>query len=847
MKITHCCVNHLLDPLGYSFGAPTFTWQVEEATGKQQAAARLIVARGRDLKDILLDTGFAALDSLGTVPQLTLAPRTRYYWAVTVRTDADKEATSPVQWFETAKMDEPWQAQWITCDEAEPRFPVFRRALPLQKAVQSARLYICGLGLYEAYLNGERIGDEYLTPYCNDYREWIQYQTYDVTAALQKGGDFRVLVGSGWYGSRFGLGQDSKFPAWISSRRQLLAEFHVTYMDGTTDVFGTEPGWTVTRSAITGGSIYDGEYADATLPGLPAEQAVACEAPAAPLQARLSPPVRIQETLTVKELLHTPAGETVLDLGQNHAGIFRLRVALPRGTVVHLQFGELLQDGNFYRGNLRSALQEYRWVSDGQPTVLQPHFTFYGYRFVKVEGIPNLKAEDYTGLVLYSDIPPIGHVQTGNVLVNRLILNAMWGQKSNFIDVPTDCPQRDERLGWTADAQVFCGTASYLTETYPFYRKYLHDMALEQATRNGKVPDVVPAVNWDDSCSVWGDATCIIPWVLYVQSGDASILAEHYESMKSWLGYIATVDGNDCGWRKIFHFGDWLALDGHPEGKTGVEANKGGTDDGFIADVYYRNSVILTAKAACVLGHTADAEALTAQADALLARIRRDYYAADGHCRIRTQTAQVLTIFYALTDDVSIAAADLAAMLAENGGKLTTGFVGAPLLCRVLSAQGKDKTAYDLLLNEEYPGWLYAVKLGATTIWERWNSVMPDGHVSSTGMNSMNHYSYGSIVEWLWRWAAGLQPVEVAPGFRKAVLTPRTDKRLGHLDAVCRTAAGTYESHWHYDADGSLHFAFTVPFGCEAALKLPNVPNDQHFPETLTAGHYEFAYTPAEQ
>lgn len=846
MKITHCCVNHLQNPLGYYFAQPTFTWQVEEATGKQQLDARLVVAQDSGLTAVVLDTGFAALNSLGVTPKFPLAPRTRYYWVVTVRTDAGEEATSPVQWFETAKMDEPWQAQWITCDEDEPRCPVFRHTLPLQKPVQDARLYICGLGLYEAYLNGERVGDEHLTPYCNDYYLWLQYQTYDVTAALQKGGDFRVMLGGGWYGSRFGLGLKPDSPAWISKKRQLIAEFRVTYTDGSTEVFGTEPGWAVTRSTITGGSIYDGEYADATLPELPAERAEACEAPAAHLMERLSPPVRIQETLPVKELLHTPAGETVLDLGQNNAGIFLLRVDLPRGAVVHLQFGELLQDGSFYRGNLRSALQEYRWVSDGKPTVLQPHFTYYGYRFVKVEGVPNLKAEDYTALVLYSDISAIGSIVTGNALVNRLIQNAMWGQKSNFVDVPTDCPQRDERMGWTADAQVFCGTATYLTETYPFYRKYLYDMALEQAVRGGKAPEVVPAVNRESTCSVWGDATCIMPWVLYLQTGDASILAEHYEAMRSWIGYIASVDGDDCGWRKIFHFGDWLALDGHPEGQTGVEANKGGTDDGFIADVYYRNSVMLTAKSARVLGHDADAEALNAQADTLLARIRRDYYTADGHCRIRTQTAQVLTIFYALTDDPAIAAKDLAALLEENGGKLTTGFVGAPLLCRVLSAQGMDKTAYDLLLNEEYPGWLYAVKLGATTIWERWNSVMPDGHVSSTGMNSMNHYSYGSIVEWLWRWAAGLQPVETAPGFHKVVLTPRTDPRLGHLDAVCRTAAGTYAVHWRYQQDGALHFVFTVPFGCEAELSLPNVPQGQQFPKTLTAGSYEFSYTPAE-
>ena len=287
------------------------------------------------------------------------------------------------------------------------------------------------------------------------------------------------------------------------------------------------------------------------------------------------------------ELIHTPAGELVLDLGQEFSGIFRLRVHVPTGQVVHIQTGEILQQGNFYNANLRTAKSEYFYTSDGSETVLEPKFTYFGYRYVKVEGVPDLKCEDFTGLALYSAVEQKGTIRTGHDLVNKFLSNVYWGLKGNFIDVPTDCPQRDERMGWTADTQVFVPTASYLTDSYAFYAKYLYDLKKDQMSLGGKVPDVVPDFGVQTTSSVWGDAACIIPWTLYTFYGDVSILRDQYDSMKAWVNYIRRVDGNDHGWRYVFHYGDWLALD-NPAG--GAEQVMGGTDEEFIANVYYAAS-----------------------------------------------------------------------------------------------------------------------------------------------------------------------------------------------------------------------------------------------------------------
>ncbi len=535
----------------------------------------------------------------------------------------------------------------------------------------------------------------------------------------------------------------------------------------------------------------------------------------------------------------------MLDTGQNIAGLFSFHVCLPAGQKLHLKFGEELQDGNFYRDNLRTALAEYTFLSDGKEHTLIPRFTFYGYRYVLVEGCGEADPEDFKALPLTSDCEEILEIATGHAGVNRLLSNISWGRRDNFIDVPTDCPQRDERMGWTGDTQVFASTALFQTDAFAFYRKFLHDCATEQEDANGMVPNVVPSFDVDGCSSVWGDATTILPMEIWRATGDRTILEEHYPCMLSWVDYITCLDGEDKAWRRSFHFGDWLALD-----RPGAaDATRGATDEGFIADVYYMNSALLASEAADLLGRTADRDRYLSLADRLKSRILEDFYGEDGLCRIRTQTAMVLSLRYQLGDEERCAGA-LRSLLEENGGHLNTGFVGTPLLCDVLSDHGMGDLAVRLLLNEDFPGWLHEVNLGATTVWERWNSLDKDGHFSSTGMNSLNHYAYGSVEGWICRHLAGLQAI--TPGYKKALICPAPARALRSLDFSCRTAAGTYRISWAYPDEEHLTFRITVPFDAAAVILFPegfqpvhaagdpNMPGDIINGSELSAGTYTF-------
>lgn len=845
MKIYDMQVNHLNNPLGFYMKRTVFGWKVEDAEGKRQRAARIVVAEDEAMTRILADTGYdSKADSLGTEVSLQLKPRTRYYWRVAVQTEAlleegsYEEAVSETAWFETAKREEAWNAEWIGCDSREKRHPFFEKRIQPAGKVAKARLYLCGLGLYEAYFQADgaaeeqtcvsgldsgmvRLGEEYLTPYCSDYNRWVQYQTLDVTGIVNRAGTLSVLLGNGWYKGRFGF-QARGDVGFYGDSWKLLAELRLTYEDGSEEVIGTDESWSVRRSKILFSNLYDGEHVDELLPELPLERAVCCQPPKGRLMERMNTPVTVHETFAPVSLLTTPAGEQVFDMGQEFTGLFRLRVKEPAGTLIRIQTGEMLQQGNFYNDNLRSAKSEYLYTCDGRETVILPHFTFYGYRYVKVTGVADLKQEDFTGLAFYSDVRDRGWLHTGHELVNKLLSNIRWGLKDNFVDVPTDCPQRDERMGWTGDAQVFSPTATYLTDTYAFYAKYLQDMWEEQQDAEGKVPDVVPSFGVDSCACVWGDAACIIPWNLYLFYGDAHILEDQYPSMKAWVDYVRREDGDNHGWRYRFHYGDWLALD-NPAG--GVDQVMGGTDEEFIANVYYAAMAGLVSKAAAVLGKTEDAAEYERLSKEQFALVKKEYYSATGRCCIKTQTALLLTLKYQLSHNEELTRRQLRRLFEISGDKLKTGFVGTPLLCDVLTENGFGDLAFTLLLNEEYPGWLREVKLGATTVWERWNSLDEEGNFSSTGMNSLNHYAYGSIAEWMFRHVAGIGQAEGDTGFRRAVIKPLLNWQLREMSGAYDSPAGRYESEWKLTDPSHVTLRVRVPFGCEAKLFLPLAPD----------------------
>lgn len=829
MKISNMQCNRITNPLGFFLGKPRLSWIIETQKAKKQLACIVQVALDEQMQNIVYDSGKRTdISSIGYTLDLELVPYTRYYWQVQVATDAG-DVTSQIAWFETAKMDQPWQAQWITPEWDENTIqPLLRKQFSLSKEVTSARLYISGLGLYEAEINGERVGDEYFTPYCNSYDNWIQYQTFDVTNQLYQGANaIGVMLADGWYKGRFGwIKKDGEI---YGDRLALICELAVTYRDGSKEVICSDDTWQAHPSYIISSSIYDGEVLDANKLTAGWSEAKLSEVgwsgvrytdiDKSLLEDRRSIPVKIMEEIRPLEIITTPNGETVLDMGQNMVGWLQFKVDAPQGHEIYLQYGEELQDGIFSQENLRSAKAEFTYISDGKPATVIPHFTFYGFRYVKITGWPGeLNLADFTGHVVYSDLQRMGTLETSDPKINRLYLNALWGQKGNFLDVPTDCPQRDERMGWTGDAQMFSGTACFNMDCGAFFSKYLYDLAFEQKQLGGMVPDMVPGFKMKQNGSAaWSEAATVIPWNLYLHYGDKKILEQQLDSMIAYIDFIKRQDDGDRLWNSGFHYGDWLALDGKSE-----YDRFGGTPTDLIATAYYAYSSGIVAKTARVL----EKNDLAAEYEQLAAAVKQafcdEFVTPNGRLAVDTQTAYVVALYMDLVPDnlrprlIEL----LAKKLADNNNYLTTGFVGTSYLCRVLSDNGLNDIAYTLLLNEESPSWLYAVNLGATTIWERWNSLTPEGKFGELGMNSLNHYTYGSVVEWMYRNMCGINPLEEYPGFSRIRIAPQPDRRLDYARARVNTAVGEYVSGWEYTTTG-LQFEFTIPFNVVAEITLP--------------------------
>jgi len=825
MKVSNLKINHLVNPLGFDLGKPRFSFITSETSGKSQKAAQIRVALDDKMQSIIFDSGERDdIDSLAYKLPIKLDATTRYYWNVTVWADNGDTGTSETSWFETGKLKESWRGKWIKADLDDKIHPVLSKEFSISKDIISARAYVCGLGLYEMNINKEKVGEEYFTPNYNAYNKWLQYQSYDITDSLKPGDNIvEVSLGNGWYKGRFGF--EGLTEGIYGDKFALLFEMVIKYSDGSNTIISSDDTWKARKSNIIDSSIYDGEIYDATLEEENIYKTVNIDLDYNKLKARLSLPVIIKERLKPIELIITPLGETVLDMGQNMVGWLQFRTNAPLGREIKLQYGEVLQEGNFYRDNLRSAKAEFTYKADGKETLVRPHFTFYGFRYVKVvgwEGEFNL--EDFTGCVIYSDMEQTGSIETSDPLINKLILNALWGQKGNFLDTPTDCPQRDERMGWTGDAQVFSGTASFNMDTYAFFNKYLFDLGKEQETRGGMVPYVVPAVNLSGGgSSAWGDAATIIPWNVYLHFGDKAILEQQFDSMRGWVDYIKRVDDASGGarlWTVGFHYGDWLALDGNDPNSP-----FGGTETSFISSAYYAYSAGLVAKAAKVLGKKELAKDYRKLSKEIKNAMTEEYFTEKGRLAINTQTAYIISLFMNLVPKKyrERTIRDLESKLNSDNNYLKTGFVGTTYACRTLSENGENELAYTLLLNKDYPSWLYPVTMGATTIWERWNSILPDGKISGTGMNSLNHYAYGSIVEWMYRNMAGINPTEEKPGFRKAKLAPMPDPRFKYVKAKLASAAGLYESEWSIDENKLLTFKFVIPFNATATVILPKV------------------------
>lgn len=854
MKITNARINGIENPIGFSYDYLLCSWNVEEAQGKKQKNVLIEVSESKDFEEILYKKEAADLKQNGEKLDVGLKPRTTYYYRVTVTTDAGECVTSDIATFETGKMDEVWTGKWIGPAKEDTFHPVLEKTFAVEKEVKRARLYMTGVGMFEAYLDGEKVGEEYLTPYINDYESGIQVLTFPMEESLKEEKEYTlsVLLGKGWYMSQFGL--DLKENNY-GSRMAAIGELHLEYEDGTEELIATDESWNYYGSDIEDSGIYFGEILNRQLwDGKenekkpvevlehPEEQTETRNLSTEHLLDRLSIPVVEKETIAVQDIIYTPAEEIVLDMGQNFAGFVEFKANFPKGTKVVLDFGEILQQGNFYNKNYRDAKSQFVYISDGREEVVRPHFTFFGFRYVRVTGWPGeLDKEDFVGKVIYSDLRRTGSLETSDAKINRLYQNTVWGQKSNFIDMPTDCPQRSERLGWTGDAQVFAPTASYHMDTRAFFHKFIKDLRDEQKELDGGMPNFLPNIGHKEKAgSVWGDIATFLPNTLYTYFGNEEEMEYCYPLMKDWVDFIDRGDAARGERKYLFDFmdtfGDWLALDGPTP-----TSFKGSTNDTFISSVYYYRSVQIVRQMAEVLNKAEDTVHYSELEEKIKKAVLDEFFTPTGRLAIDTQAAYVIALKFKIYLDRERIVEQFKARLKQDMYQIKCGFVGAPLLCTVLAEAGEYELAYDFLLKEGFPSWLYSVNLGATTIWERWNSVMPDGTISDTGMNSLNHYAYGSVMEFVYAYAAGIRPLEA--GFGKVAIAPHPDVRIPEIACSYDSVSGRYVCNWKIEKDGTFTVYVEVPFNCEAVVELPGYEKEQM---TLSAGSYDFSYEPKE-
>ncbi|WP_372637231.1 family 78 glycoside hydrolase catalytic domain [Cohnella sp.] len=838
--------------LGTAVRVPRLGWKLEsDRRGTVQTAFRIQTAESEDGFDApLWDSGRVEGDRSVLVEYggPAVRSRTRYYYRVKAWDNYGRETGwSRTGWWETGLLSpEEWKAEWVTPDpeaidpHAKEAY-LLRKGFSVKKGIRSARIYATAAGVYELYANGSRVGEDVLAPGWTSYRERHQYQTYDVTGLL-RGGDnvIGIALGDGWYKGEL---------TWLSKRniygdrRAALLQLYIGYEDGSEEWVVTNRTWEAATGAIRMSELYAGELYDARMAregwseagGTDGDWHGTVEVPLGygQLVAQENDPTRVTETLSPQAVLRTPQGNRVLDMGQNLVGRMRFSLDLPAGARVLLRHAEVLdKDGNFYTGNLRKAKQTVEYIAGEAGRVsYAPHFTFQGFRYVLVEGLEQLSDESlkngFVAEVLHTDMEPTGRFECSNSMVNRLQQNIVWGQRGNFLDVPTDCPQRDERLGWTGDAQVFIRTAAFNYHVGPFFTKWLRDLKADQRD-TGSVPYVVPnaledytSTMWGDetyTSSAWGDAATVCPWTVYLVYGDRRLLEEQYGSMKAWVEFIRAQGDDEVLWNTGFHFGDWLALDAHEGsyfGATPVE---------LVATAYYALSTRILRDAAAVLGKDEEAGEYGRLLEGIIAKFRETFLTSEGRMAASTQTANILPLVFGLADgeDRKRIAADLNELVVRNGHHLDTGFVGTPYLCIALSENGYHETALKLLLQDTYPSWLYSITKGATTIWEHWDGIKPDGSFWSDDMNSYNHYAYGAIGDWMYRYVAGLDMDESEPAYKRAKIRPGcANGELTFARASFESAYGRIASGWRAEG-GDIFVDVDVPGNAGADILLPS-------------------------
>ena len=763
---------------------------------------------------------------------------TAYSWSVKVWDNHGEVSKPATASFSTGLAPDEWKASWIGIDTGDksicPSPVYFRKRVRAGGGVKRAVAYVTSHGIYELRINGAKVGEDYLTPGWTSYQKTLQYQAYDVTEAIKKGpAEITALVCPGWYASGMGWGEP-KSRLRYGSDLGLLLQLEIEYSGGRRQTIVSGPDWEMSRKGpVKDATYYDGETIDLTAT-YAWESANVLPSPSSELVACISEPVRVREVRSGARYLVTPKGEKVIDFGQNLVGWERIRIKGRKGQVVKISHAEVLdKEGNFYTANMRAAKVLSTFVLSGGVDVLEPCHTFYGFRYIRVEGVEGeLDPADYCAVVADSGFDTVGGFSSSNPLVNQLQSNIYWGFKGNFVDIPTDCPQRDERLGWTGDAEFFFRTATFNGKVDNFFRKWLRSLRDDQTERGG-IPAVIPDIFFgrlgDYACG-WADCATIIPWQHYRAYGDITVLKEQYPSMKAWVDFQLR-SCNDYLLNTLKQpYGDWLfwSQDNDRSGRSAV------TSPALAAQCFMAGSIDIVAKTAQLLGKDADASYYRAELQKVKDAFLNEYVTPGGLVSSDTQTAYVLALYFdMLPERLRQQAADrLAANVKDYGYHITTGFLGTPHICEVLSEWGYSDVAYKLLLQETCPSWIYPVKLGATTIWERWNSIKPDGTIVG-GMNSFNHYSYGSIGDWLYRYAAGIR--ETSPGYKTFVIDPHPGGGFKFMEAYTRTPYGKIRVKWEADADKIRAIEFTIPVGTTATVRCPDGQV-----RTMGSGNYGF-------
>jgi alpha-L-rhamnosidase len=844
LRVGDLTVEHRKNPVGIDILQPRFSWKII-GTGNNilQIAYSIRVSASERFgsRDLVWQSGRVESGESVLIgyngPALTSGQR--YFWQVRIWDNKGRSAGwSKTAYWETGLLShDDWKAKWIELDSdtlQDRPAPHFRKEFVLNRKIAGARVYITAHGYYELHLNGSKVGDQVLTPGWTSYHKRLQYQVYDVTGVLVNGKNaVGAVLGNGWYRGPLAWGDN-----WgiYGKKLGLLMQLKIRYTDGTESLIISDESWKCSEDgAIRRNGIYFGEDYDATMrltgwdkPGYSdrnwSDVNIGSYDNRILIGCQGDPVRKIQEIKPVR-IFRTPKGDLIADMGQNMVGWLRLKVNGPRGTVVKLRHAEVMDKyGEFYTTNLRAARSELNYTLAGTgEEIYEPRFTFMGFRYVQVTGFPGeLTPDNLTGIVVHSDMPVTGSFESSNQMLNQLQHNIQWGQKSNFVDVPTDCPQRDERLGWTGDAQAFCRTAAFNMDVSAFFTKWLKDVAADQRS-GGEVPDVIPDVlNPQNSKTIrpsagWGDVAVIAPWTMYLVYGDKRLLITQYPSMKAWVDYIRTKAGSDYIWKGGSKYGDWLFY--HPPVNNHTEPD-GYTDHDFIATAYFAYSTSILAAAAKELGNTEDEVQYTAIFKKIKDVFVNEYVTRAGRVGTESQTSYVLALmFNLLPDDLRPkAAAFLVDDIRNRDNHISTGFLGTIYLCHVLTACGYTDVAYDLLLQTSYPSWLYPVKMGATTIWERWDGQKTDSTFQDPGMNSFNHYAYGAIGDWMYRVSAGIETED--PGYRHLILQPHPTARLTFAKANFESPYGKVESGWE-KRDSKIIVKVTIPANASATITLP--------------------------